>query len=118
MIIFRDLMMQLGLSENFKHQVLQCDGVIVPMKEPIDLKGKRDIPSRKMCEGVIQIAEPVSTREAPKRSVKTLGSNYSKVDIEQVVANSTQMSAEERTQLLRLPNNFKDLFYGSLGLSW
>ena len=32
MIIFRSLMLQLGLSEEFKHQVLQWDGSTVPMK--------------------------------------------------------------------------------------
>ena len=32
MIIFRDLMVQLGLLSDFNHQVLQWDGVTVPMK--------------------------------------------------------------------------------------
>ena len=41
-IIARDLMIQLGLTNNFKHQVLQWDGAIVHMKEPDSLLGKYD----------------------------------------------------------------------------
>ena len=39
-IIGRDLMLQLGLTEDFKRQVLQWDGAIVPMEKPIGLLGK------------------------------------------------------------------------------
>ena len=37
MIIGRDLMVQLGLLDDFKRQFLQWDGDTVPMKEPISL---------------------------------------------------------------------------------
>ena len=40
MIIGRDLMVQLGLMADFKRQVLQWDGVIVPIEEPSGLLGK------------------------------------------------------------------------------
>ena len=43
MIIGCDVMVQLGLSANFKHQFLQWDGVTVPMKAPSCLLGKSDI---------------------------------------------------------------------------
>ena len=33
-IIVRNLMVQLGFSEDFKRQVLQWDGITVPTKEP------------------------------------------------------------------------------------
>ena len=62
MIIGRDLMVKLGLSAEFKLQVLQWDGVTSPMKEPICLLGKSYSTSRKMREVVIQNAEPASTR--------------------------------------------------------
>ena len=39
MIIGRDLMVQLGLLGDFKHQVLQLDGVTIPIKEPISMIG-------------------------------------------------------------------------------
>ena len=40
MIIGRDLMVQLGLTANFKCQVHQWDGATVPMQEPSGLIGK------------------------------------------------------------------------------
>ena len=40
MIIGCELMAQVGLSEEFKHQVIQLDSVTVPMKETIGMIGK------------------------------------------------------------------------------
>ena len=70
MIIGRDLMVQLGLSANFKRQVLQWDGTTLPMKEPSDLLGKSDLNKREIRKVVIHTAEPDSTREATERLVK------------------------------------------------
>ena len=39
MIIVHDLMVQIGLSNDFKRQVLQWDGATVPTKEPNGLIG-------------------------------------------------------------------------------
>ena len=39
MIIGRDLMVQLGLTEDFQRQVIQWDGATVHMKEPSILLG-------------------------------------------------------------------------------
>ena len=41
MIIFRDLMVHLGLVTNFKVKVLQWDGAVVTMKYPIGLLGQQ-----------------------------------------------------------------------------
>ena len=40
MIIVCDLMVQLGLLDNFRCQVLQWDGATVPMREPSGLLGQ------------------------------------------------------------------------------
>ena len=56
MIIGRELMVQLGLSSEFKRQVLQWDGIIVPMKEHISPLGKSDLTSRKIHEMVMKTA--------------------------------------------------------------
>ena len=40
MIIDYDLMVQLGLLDDFKHQVLKWDGVTVPMEETSGILGK------------------------------------------------------------------------------
>ena len=62
MIIICDLMVQLGLSVNFKRQFIQWDGVTVPMKEPSGLIGKSDLTIRDMREVVMHTSEPVSTK--------------------------------------------------------
>ena len=53
MIIGRDLMIQLGLSDNFKRQFLQWGGATVHMKGPSGLLGKSDLTKRKMREVVM-----------------------------------------------------------------
>ena len=92
MIIGRDLMVQLGLSSNFKLKVLKWDGEPVPVKELSDLLGKSDLTSCEMCEVVIQTAEPYSTREATDILVEILDSTYAKADLEQVANNETHLN--------------------------
>ena len=47
--------------------------------------------------------------------VKILDSNYAKADLKQVAYSATQLNSEEITQLLRLLEDFEDLFDGTLG---
>ena len=115
MIICRDLMVQLGLLDKFKRQVLQWDGVTTPMKEPSGLIRKPDLTSRKMREVAMQTAEPVSTRETTGRLVKPLKSNYAKADLKQVTGNETHLNADEITQLISLLKDFEDLIDGTIG---
>ena len=61
MIIYLDLMIQLGLADNFKCHVLQCDGATVHMKEPNGLLGQSDLTKHEMREVVMQSSEPAST---------------------------------------------------------
>ena len=56
MIIGHDLVVQLGLTANFKRQVLQWDGAAVPMKYPIELLGKQYLTSSEMHDVVMQTA--------------------------------------------------------------
>ena len=114
MIIIRDLMVHLGLTADFKRQVIQWDGTTVRMKESRSLLGRSDLTKREMRKVVMQTAEPASTQEATERMVKTLDSTYAKSYIKQVV-NSSQLNAEERTLLLSLIRDFEYLFDGTLG---
>ena len=93
MIIFYDLMVKLDLLADYQRQLLQWDGITVPMKEPIGLLGKSYLTNRNMHELVMQTAEPVSTIEATERLVKILNSTFSKSDLKQVANNATQMNA-------------------------
>ena len=47
--------------------------------------------------------------------VKTLDSTYVKAYFKQVANSTTNMNAEERNQLLSLPEYFNDLFDGTVG---
>ena len=108
-------MLQLVLPDDFKHQVLQWYGVTVPMKEPSGLLGEIDTTSRDMREVVMKTEEPVSTRDANERLVKIIESTYAKSNLGQVAINATQMSSEERTQIIRILQDYEELFDGNLG---
>ena len=70
--------------------------------------------SRNMRKVVMQTAEPVYSGVDTDMLVKILVVAYMKAYLEQVDANTTQLNSEERPQLLRILNNFEDLFDGTL----
>ena len=113
-IIGRDLMVQLGLTADFKRQVLQWDGATVHMKDSRNFLGQSDLTKREIRGVATQTAEPASMREATERMAKILDSTYAKATLEQVVK-SSQLNAEERTLLLSLLKDFEDFFYGTIG---
>ena len=115
MIIGRDLMVQLGLTANFKRQFLKWDGATVHMKYPSNLIGQSNLTKREMCKVVMQTAEPASTREATERMVKIFDSIYAKADLKQVVNKASHMNSEERTLLLSLIEDFEKISHGTLG---
>ena len=62
----------------------------------------------------MQSVEPASTQESTGIMVKILDSTFAKADMKQVV-NDIKLNAKERTLLLRLLEEFKDLFNVTLG---
>ena len=70
---------------------------------------------RDMHEVVMQTSEPASKIEATEILIKILDSTYAEAELKQVANNAIQLNADERTQLLRLLEDFKDLFDGTLG---
>ena len=68
--------------------------------------GKSNPTKRKMRKVVMQNSEPASTREATDRMVKIKYITYVKADLEQVVANASQLNSEERTLLLSFIEEF------------
>ena len=115
MIIDRGLMLQLCLMDDFKRQVPQWDGSTVNTKEPIVLLGKSYLTSCNMRVMVMHTEEPASTKEATERLLKTPISTYANTDLKHVSNNANQINDEERTQLLRLLEDFEDLFDDNLG---
>ena len=71
MIIFRDLMVQLGLTANYKWQVIQWDGAAVHIKELSGLLGQSVQTKHEMRKVVMQNSGPASKQEATERMVKS-----------------------------------------------
>ena len=106
MIIGRELMIQLGLTVDFKRQVFQWYGTIVHMKEPSGLLGQSDLNKREMRKVVTKTAEPAFTREATEWTVKSIDMTYAKADINQVDIKTTQLNSELITLFLSLLKDF------------
>ena len=86
-------MVQLGLTADFKRQVLQWYGATVNIKELRNFLGESDLTKREMREVVMQTEEPDSTWESTEIMVKILDSTYTRADLEQVV-NASHLNAE------------------------
>ena len=84
----------MGLTEDFKCQVLQWDEATVYINKPSSLLGKSDLTKREMREVAMQTVEPASIRENTEQMVKILESTYAKAELEQVVANTSQQNSE------------------------
>ena len=108
-------MVYLGLTADFKRQVLQWNSATVHMRDPRYFLGKSDLTKHEMREVVMQTAEPASTQEDTERILKILDITYAKGYLEQVFANSIQLNAEEITLLLCLLEDFEYLLGGTLG---
>ena len=60
--------------------------------------------------------EPISTREATKRTIEILDANYEKANLPEVVKDTCgHLSSIEQKQLLLLLTKYEDLFDGTLG---
>ena len=67
-----------------------------------------------MSEVVIHTAELAPSQESTERMVKIIIIDYAKSYFKKVTDNVIDLNAEERTQLLSLLEDFKDLFDGTL----
>ena len=108
-------MVEIGLTADFKCQVLQWDGNTVHMKETHGLLGQSKLTKRNMCEVVMHTSESYPTRESTELLDKTLEISYEHSDLKQLVDNETQRNAEGRTLLLSLLEDFEDFFDVTLG---
>ena len=72
------------------------------------------------CSGIkfplINELEPISTRDATKRTLEILDANYEKADLAAVVSdNCGHLSPIQQSKLLDLLVKFEELFDGTLG---
>ena len=64
---------------------------------------------------IIQTIYLYCTRKSTENIVNTSENTYESTNIKKVAPRDTKLSSYERKLLLGLPNEFKDLFYGTLG---
>ena len=95
-------MVNLVLTADSDHQVVQWYGATIHMKEPSIFIGKFDLTKFYICKVVMHTAEPSSTWEATEQMFKIVYSTYAKAYLKQVADNATQMNHEERNLLLIL----------------
>ena len=107
-------MVNLGLTADFKRQVLLLDGTSVPMKETSILIRKKNLTSRNIREVVMHTSKPASTREYTKIMIKNICIIYAKSEFEQVAANAVQLNADEKINLMSLINDFGEFFMALL----
>ena len=84
------------------------------MKELVNLLGKHNLTKRKICDVVIQTAEPDSIREYIEQVIKILDSAYANIDLYNVAESSVRMNSEQSEKLLGRLNKFEGLFDTSL----
>ena len=94
MIIWYELMVQIGLIVYFKSQVLQWDGTALHIEQPKSLLAQTGLTYHDMREVAIQTKKPVYKWGYTERTVKNIDGLYDKVDIEQVANNATHLNSE------------------------
>ena len=104
MIIGRDILTELGINLNFKDMTVQWDTAVIPMKE-IDAT----------IENSYAIEDSEAVNDATDRIKRILDAKYEPANIDEVVAECTHLSGEERVKLKNLLNKYKQLFDGTLG---
>eukprot|EP00957_Ditylum_brightwellii_P020841 1571835-Ditylum_brightwellii.AAC.1 len=64
---------------------------------------------------ILQSAEPKAAREVTNRVVNILDAKYEKADLEKVINDATSLNKDEKKKLLKLLQQFEELFDGTLG---
>jgi Retroviral aspartyl protease len=104
-IIGRDLLQALGITLNFKDNVIEWGNGIVPM--PSTDTDSDDI--------VHLDSESKAVRDATNRVKHIIEAKYEKADLSQIVSSCSQLSTLEQHKLLKLLQLHEPLFDGTLG---
>ena len=91
MIIGIDMMVQIGLTAAFKDQLLQWDGSVLPMKEQSILIGQKRFSNYQYAQGENTDCINSPPPKATEIMINNIVITYTKVDLEQVVANETHI---------------------------
>ena len=111
MILGIDTLVKLGVVLDFNTKSITIDSQTLPMRSMHSLKDYS-----KLCKQMEKFAEPASTRDATKRVVRILDAKYEKADLPKVVEdNCAHLTSSQRGKLLKLLEEFEELFDGTLG---
>jgi hypothetical protein len=115
LIIGKQTMHALGAKLDFQEKTITIDKIILPMTNIVILQLKPRI-TRALRENACFAQEPISTRSATKRMVKTLDARYEKTDLPAIIREDcSHLTASNREKLLSVLLKFELLFYGTLG---
>ncbi len=115
LIIGKQTMHDLGVKLDFQEKTMPIDKLLLPMRNIVNLQLKPSI-TRAVRENTCFAQEPINTRSAIKRLVKTLDAKYEKADLPAIIReNCSHLRASDREKLLSVLLKFKSLFDGTLG---
>jgi hypothetical protein len=115
LIIGKQTMHDLGVKLDFQEKTITIDKILLPMRNIANLQLKPRI-TRALGENTCFAQEPISTRSATKRMVKTLNAKYEKADLPAIIReNCSHLTASNREKLLSVLLKFELLFDGTLG---
>ena len=111
MIIGIESMAKLGIILDFQQNEITLDHVTVPMR-PL-----KEFMDQKVLNTLFkEFIEPTSTKEATERTTKILDAKYEKADLTKVVQdNCSHLATSQQQDLLKLLEEFEELFDGTLG---
>jgi len=111
MIIGIETMQDLGIILDFSNNQITLDGATIPMR-PL-----RSCMDQKVLNNLFkEFIEPSSTKEATERITRILDAKYEKADLPKVVQdNCAHLSQNQQRDLLKLLQDFEELFDGTLG---
>jgi len=114
-ILGRDAMSELGIVIDFNDEIISWDHVTITMRDYFTDRPSPKPTKKEIKAMLLRSEEPQATSEATKRTVKILDATYKKADLEEIVANATQLNDTEKKSLYKLLTEYEELFDGTLG---
>ncbi len=105
-IIGRDMLEELGIIIDFKSKQITWDEISVPMRTMTEMKH----------DGYF-INDSETITKATARVKRILDAHYEAADLDEIIASCSNLNTEQKQQLKKLLEEFKELFDGTLA-SW
>ena len=112
MIIWRDLLLSLGMIIDFKYSVIRWGENNIPMN-----RTKLARNDQKELNAIFQLAtESKAAKEATNRVTQILDAHYEKANIVETISkNCSHLSKNKQNKIINLLKKYEELFDGTLG---